>query len=85
MLKEKGEKKSFLSLLTLGKFLYFGVAGREILFFLLSQVQWLKPEINLIRQINKRKSFNCPDRHRISQGDFIEPRRQQMTEVSTLF
>ena len=27
MLKEKGEKKSFLSLLTLGKFLYFILVG----------------------------------------------------------
>ena len=86
-LKEKGEKKSFLSLLTLGKFLYFILmwGGGEILFLLLFQVQWLTPEINLTRQINKRKSFNCPDRHRISHGNFTEPRKQQMTEVSTLF
>ena len=59
--------------------------GGEILFLLLFQVQWLTPEINLTRQINKRKSFNCPDRHKISHGNFTEPRKQQMTEVSTLF
>ena len=95
MLKEKGEKKSSLSLLMPGKCLYFILVGGgdlhcrggEILFPLPSQVQWLKPvRINLIkdRLTREKNSFNYPLMHGLSQGN-QSPGGSQMIEVYLLF
>lgn len=78
MLKEKGEKKSSLSLLMPGKCLYFILVGGgdlrcrggEISFPLPSQVQWLKPvrigliEDRLTREKTVLITHLCTDFHK---------------------